>query len=108
VLMLVINLILLFVGMIMDSSAAVIILTPLLLPIVTSIGINPIHFGVIMIVNLSIGMLTPPFGLNIYVATGISKEPLSYVIKGCLPFLALLFFDLMIITIFPQLSLALL
>src|SRR5699024_2505412 len=87
VLMLVINLILLFVGMIMDSSAAVIILTPLLLPIVTSIGINPIHFGVIMIVNLSIGMLTPPFGLNIYVATGISKEPLSYVIKGCLPFL---------------------
>lgn len=108
VLMLIINLILLFVGMIMDSSAAVIILTPLLLPIVTSVGINPIHFGVIMIVNLSIGMLTPPFGLNIYVATGISKMPLSYVIKGCLPFLVLLFFDLMVITVFPQLSLFLL
>src|SRR5699024_10720641 len=65
VIMLLINIILLFVGMIMDSSAAVLILTPLFLPIVTGIGIDPIHFGVIMIVNLSIGMLTPPFGLNL-------------------------------------------
>ena len=100
-----INILLLFVGMIMDSSAAVLILTPLLLPIVTSIGVNPIHFGVIMIVNLSIGMLTPPFGLNLFVATGISKLSLSDVIKGAMPFIGILIVDLMIITFIPQMSL---
>ena len=100
-----INILLLFVGMIMDSSAAVLILTPLLLPIVTSIGVSPIHFGVIMIVNLSIGMLTPPFGLNLFVATGISKLSLSDVIKGAMPFIGVLIVDLMIITFIPQMSL---
>lgn len=105
--LLTINIILLFVGMIMDSSAAVLILTPLFLPIVTNIGVNPIHFGVIMIVNLSIGMLTPPFGLNLFVATGISKMHLSEVVKGCIPFIVLLLIDLLIITFMPQMSLML-
>jgi len=104
VIMLLINIILLFVGMIMDSSAAVLILTPLFLPIVTGIGIDPIHFGVIMIVNLSIGMLTPPFGLNLFVASGIGEISLSDVVKGALPFIALLIFDLLVITFVPQLS----
>ncbi|MBB6217442.1 C4-dicarboxylate transporter DctM subunit [Anaerosolibacter carboniphilus] len=107
VILLVINVILLFVGMIMDSSAAVLILTPLFLPIVTNVGVNPIHFGVIMIVNLAIGMLTPPFGLNLFVASGISKLSISDVIKGSIPFIALLIFDLMVITFVPQLSLLL-
>jgi C4-dicarboxylate transporter DctM subunit len=105
VILLVINIILLFVGMIMDSSAAVLILTPLFLPIVTNIGIDPTHFGVIMIVNLAIGMLTPPFGLNLFVASGISNMSISDVIKGSVPFIALLIFDLMVITFVPQLSL---
>ena len=100
-----INILLLFVGMIMDSSAAVLILTPLLLPIVTSIGVSPIHFGVIMVVNLSIGMLTPPFGLNLFVASGISKLSLSDVIKGVMPFIGILIVDLLIITFIPQMSL---
>lgn len=107
IILLAINVLLLFVGMIMDSSAAVLILTPLFLPILTSIGINPIHFGVVMIVNLSIGMLTPPFGLNLFVASGISKAPLSEVIRGCMPFIGILIIDLMIITFIPQLSLML-
>ncbi|AOT71893.1 TRAP transporter large permease [Geosporobacter ferrireducens] len=107
VILLVINVILLFVGMIMDSSAAVLILTPLFLPIVTNIGVNPIHFGVIMIVNLAIGMLTPPFGLNLFVASGIGNISISDVIKGSVPFIALLIFDLMVITFVPQLSLLL-
>ena len=107
IIMLLINVILLFVGMVMDSSAAVLILTPLFLPIVTGIGISPIHFGVIMIVNLSIGMLTPPFGLNLFVASGIGKVPLSEVVKGTLPFIAVLIVDLLIITFLPQLSMML-
>lgn len=106
--LLAINVILLFVGMIMDSSAAVLILTPLFLPILVNIGVNPIHFGVIMIVNLAIGMLTPPFGLNLFVASGISKAPLGEVIKGCMPFIILLIIDLLIITFVPQMSLMLL
>ncbi|MBC8590160.1 TRAP transporter large permease [Wansuia hejianensis] len=105
--LLAINVILLFVGMIMDSSAAVLILTPLFLPIVTSIGVSPIHFGVIMIINLSIGMLTPPFGLNLFVASGISKLSLADVIKGSIPFIILLLMDLLIITFVPQMSLML-
>ncbi|TCK98636.1 C4-dicarboxylate transporter DctM subunit [Natranaerovirga hydrolytica] len=107
VILLVINLFLLLVGMVMDPSAAVLILTPLLLPIVVNIGVDPIHFGVIMIVNLALGMLTPPFGLNLFVASGISKMPISGVIRGTLPFVAILIFTLLVITFVPQLSLML-
>ncbi|WP_207646320.1 TRAP transporter large permease subunit [Cellulosilyticum sp. I15G10I2] len=89
------------------EAAAVQILTPLFLPIMIDIGINPIHFGVIMIVNLAIGMLTPPFGLNLFVASGISKMSISEVIKGTLPFIAFLLFTLMVITFVPQMSLLL-
>lgn len=107
VILLAINVILLFVGMIMDSSAAVLILTPLFLPIVMDLGVDPIHFGVIMIVNLAIGMLTPPFGLNLFVASGISGLSIPNVVKGTLPFIAVLIINLMIITFVPQLSLML-
>ncbi len=107
VILVAINLILLFIGMIMDSSAAVLILTPLFLPIVVNLGMSPIHFGVVMIVNLAIGMLTPPFGLNLFVASGISKMSIPEVIKGSMPFVILLIIDLLIITFIPQLSLML-
>jgi len=99
---------LLVVGMLMDPSAAVLILTPLLLPVIKSIGVSPIHFGVIMIVNLAIGMITPPFGLNLFIASGISKMDLTDIIKGALPFVILLTGTLLIITFAPQLSLILL
>ncbi|HLW22105.1 MAG TPA: TRAP transporter large permease subunit [Sphaerochaetaceae bacterium] len=104
-LLLFINLLLLVVGMIMDPSAAVTILAPLFLPAVMALGVNPIHFGVIMIVNLAIGMVTPPFGLNLYVASGISKMSVSQVTRAVLPFIALLLGALMLITYIPQLSL---
>ncbi|WP_367569214.1 TRAP transporter large permease [Lacrimispora sp.] len=107
VILLIINLLLLFVGMVMDSSAAVLILTPLLLPVVTNLGVNPVHFGVIMIVNLAIGMLTPPFGLNLFVASGISKLSLTDSIKGAIPFIFILIAALLVITFVPALSLAL-
>jgi C4-dicarboxylate transporter DctM subunit len=100
-----VNIILLIVGMFMDSSAAVLILVPLFLPVVLEMGIDPIHFGVIMIINLAIGMLTPPFGLNLFVASGISKLSLAGVTRGTMPFIFVLIAALMVITYVPQLSL---
>ncbi|PLT29393.1 TRAP transporter large permease [Peribacillus deserti] len=97
--------ILLIVGMFMDSSAAILILVPLFLPIVMEMGIDPIHFGVIMIVNLAIGMLTPPFGLNLFVASGISKLSIMGVTRGTFPFIVVLIGALLVITFVPQLSL---
>lgn len=103
--LLIVNIILLIVGMFMDSSAAVLILVPLFLPVVLEMGIDPIHFGVVMIVNLAIGMLTPPFGLNLFVASGISKLSLGGVTRGTLPFILVLIAALLVITYVPQLSL---
>lgn len=103
--LIIVNIILLIVGMFMDSSAAVLILVPLFLPVVLEMGIDPIHFGVIMIVNLAIGMLTPPFGLNLFVASGISKMSLAGVTRGTVPFILVLIAALMVITYVPQLSL---
>lgn len=100
-----INILLLIVGMVMDPSAAVLILAPLFLPVVKNFGISPIHFGVIMIVNLSIGMLTPPFGLNLFVASGISNTSMTDVTKGTMPFIFVLIIALLVITFVPQLSL---
>ncbi|WP_436371909.1 TRAP transporter large permease [Cytobacillus sp. BC1816] len=105
VFLILVNIILLIVGMFMDSSAAVLILVPLFLPVVLEMGIDPIHFGVIMIINLAIGMLTPPFGLNLFVASGVSKMSLAGVTRGTMPFIFVLIAALMVITYVPQLSL---
>jgi C4-dicarboxylate transporter, DctM subunit len=99
------TLILLIVGMFMDSSAAVLILVPLFMPVVLQMGIDPIHFGVIMIINLAIGMLTPPFGLNLFVASGISKMPISGVTRGVSPFIVVLIGALLVLTFVPEITL---
>lgn len=103
-----INILLLLFGMIMDPSAAVIILAPLFIPAVTALGVDPVHFGVVMIVNLAIGMLTPPFGLNLYVAAGIGKVSISETTRATLPFIVILIVALFVITFVPALSLFLL
>ncbi|WP_404454911.1 TRAP transporter large permease [Oceanobacillus kapialis] len=108
VFLLLVIVILLLVGMFMDTSAAVLIFVPLFLPMVTQLGIDPIHFGIIMIVALSIGMITPPFGLNLFVASGISKTSLTLVIKSTAPFILVMIFTLLVITFVPDLSLFLL
>ncbi|MCL2851506.1 MAG: TRAP transporter large permease [Defluviitaleaceae bacterium] len=105
--LLLVNALLLLIGMVIDPSAAVLVLTPLLLPVVTSLGVDPIHFGIIMVVNLGIGFLTPPAGLNLFVAVGISKLSMIDVVKGCLPFVAVMIAALMVITYVPWLSLVL-
>ena len=106
-LLLAINLILLIVGTFMETIAAIIILTPILLPLVVALGINPEHFGIVMIVNLAIGMVTPPVGVNLFVASRISGYPLEMVVKGAMKPLAVMLIVLLFITYMPFLSVGL-
>jgi len=103
VLLLIINALLLFVGTWLDLSPAVIIFTPILLPIATSLGIDPVHFGVIMVVNLAIGLFTPPVGVCLFVSCGIAKCSISYVVKAFIPFLIVMIGVLLLITYVPAL-----
>ncbi|WP_265519193.1 TRAP transporter large permease [Nitratireductor luteus] len=105
ILLLLINVILLGVGMVMETLAAIIVLTPILLPIVAPYGVDPIHFGLIMVVNLAIGFVTPPVGVNIYIASGITKLSVIEICKGLLAPLALLLIGLTAVTYVPQLTL---
>ena len=104
VLLLVINIGLLLAGSFLEPPAAILLLTPLLLPIVESIGVNPIHFGIIMAVNLSIGMYTPPFGLNLFASHAIFGARLGVIYRGVMPFVLINFITLMVITYFPSIS----
>jgi C4-dicarboxylate transporter DctM subunit len=107
-LLLSINVILLVMGSFLEPPAAILILTPLLLPLVVAEGVNPIHFGIIMAVNLSIGMYTPPFGLNLFASQAVFQTPLGNIYRGVLPFLAINFATLMVITYVPAISMVLL
>ena len=108
VVLLAINLLLLAVGMFLDTASSILVLTPLLVPIAKSIGVDPVHFGVILIMNLSIGTFTPPFGINIFVGQAVFKAPLSAIYPGLVPFIAAAIVALMIVTYLPALSLAIL
>lgn len=104
-LLLLINGVLLIVGMLLDTGAAVLIMTPILLPLVTAVGVNPIHFGVIMIVNLAIGFVTPPVGMNLYVASSMTGVKPMAIAKKAVPQLIMFFVALMIITYVESISL---
>ena len=91
--------------MFIDGASSTTILAPLLFPLTKQFGIDPIHLGIIMVVNGAIGMYTPPFGLNLFVSTSISKISINDIIKGVLPFIALSIIALIIVTFIPQLSL---
>ena len=106
-LLLILNIGLLLAGSFLEPPAAILILTPLLLPIVRGVGVNAIHFGIIMAVNLSLGMYTPPFGLNLFSSQAIFDAPLSRIYLGVLPFLVVNFIALMIITYIPEISMVL-
>jgi C4-dicarboxylate transporter DctM subunit len=103
--LLAVNVLLLLVGMVLDTVSAILILTPLLAPIAKAAGIDPIHFGVVVIMNLSIGTFTPPFGLNIFVGQAVFKAPLSSIYPGLVPFIIAAIGALMVVTYIPQLSL---
>jgi C4-dicarboxylate transporter DctM subunit len=106
--MLIINLGLLLIGSFLEPPAAITILTPLLLPIAQSVGVTPIHFGIIMAVNLSIGMYLPPFGLNLFAAQALFDLPLGRLYRGVIPFVLINFGALMLITYIPAISMVLL
>jgi C4-dicarboxylate transporter DctM subunit len=96
---------LLVVGCFVDIGSAILILAPLLAPLAVAQNVDLTHFGVIMIVNLELGYLTPPLGLNLIVAMGVFKEDFWVIAKSVLPFLALMFFGLLVVTFWPALSL---
>jgi C4-dicarboxylate transporter DctM subunit len=103
--LLVINIVLLIVGMFMDPNSAVVLLAPLLWPIAQHAGVDLIHFGIIFTVNLAIGMFSPPFGLNLFVASSLFRAPSGLIISGLMPFFATYLVALAIITYIPALSL---
>lgn len=107
VLLIVINLFLLVVGMVMDTTPAILILTPILMPIVTSVGVDPIHFGIIMVVNLAIGFVTPPIGVNLFVASSLSGIDIMPIAKKAMPMILYFLAALMLITFIPAISLIL-
>jgi len=107
ILLLVINVFLLLVGMVIDTGPAILILTPILLPIVKTIGIHPIHFGIIMVVNLAIGFVTPPLGVNLFVASSLTDLDIMDIAKEAFPFVVAFLIALMLITFIPMISLAL-
>ena len=108
VFLLIVNLFLFVVGMFMETFAALIILAPVLAPVAEQLGIDPVHFGLVMIVNLAIGMVTPPVGVNLFVACGIANVTMEQLMRPLLVFLVVLVVNMLIITYVPWLSLALL
>ncbi len=105
IIILLITVLLLFVGMFMDTLAAIIILTPILLPIAIQIGYDPVHFGILMIVNLAIGFFTPPVGVNLFVGSGISGVSMGALSRAVMPFVIAMLITLIFLTFVPQLSL---
>lgn len=100
-----INIMLLVLGTLMDMAPLILILTPILLPVVKSIGIDPVHFGMIMMVNLGIGLITPPVGAVLFVGSAVAKLKIEQVVKAMKPFFVILLFVLMLVTYVPQISL---
>ena len=105
--LLVVNIVLLVAGAFMEPSAIILILAPILFPIAVQLGIDPIHLGIIMVVNMEIGLITPPVGLNLFVTSAVTGMPMTAVIKAAWPWLMLLLGFLMVITYIPAVSMAL-
>lgn len=104
IILLVINLFLLIVGMFIDTISAIVILTPILLPVVTNIGIDPVHFGVILVMNLAIGFVTPPLGVNLFVASTVGKVSFENIVKAMVPILIMMILSLLLVTYIAPLS----
>jgi C4-dicarboxylate transporter DctM subunit len=101
----VVNILLLVAGNFMEPTGIILILAPILLPIANQLGIDPIHLGIIMVVNLEIGMVTPPVGLNLFVTAGITGMSIMQVVRAALPWLSVLLVFLVIVTYVPAISL---
>ncbi len=104
VILLIINLILLFVGIFMDMTPAVLIFTPIFLPIVTNLGLDPVHFGIIMVLNLSVGLGTPPVGSLLFIGCSVSKVKIETVVRPLLPMFVAMIICLLLVTYIPEIS----
>ncbi|MCC2596319.1 TRAP transporter large permease [Pusillimonas sp. MFBS29] len=100
-----VNLALFFIGMFIETSASIVVLAPLLLPVAMHFGVDPAHFGVIMVVNLALGMVTPPFGVNLFAACAVANLPIERLARSLLPFVAVVVACLLVITYVPEVSL---
>jgi tripartite ATP-independent transporter DctM subunit len=105
VILLCVNLMLLALGTLMDMAPLILILTPILLPVMKTIGVDPVHFGMIMMVNLGIGLITPPVGAVLFVGSAVAKLKIEQVVKAMKPFFVILLFVLVLVTYVPQISL---
>ena len=101
VLLMVVNLFYVFVGMIMDTGAAIILFAPIIGPVLTMVGVNPVHLGIVTVMNLTIGLLTPPVGLVLFTAVNVSKRPFGAVVKAFIPFIIISYAALIVVTFFP-------
>jgi C4-dicarboxylate transporter DctM subunit len=102
--LLAVNVLLLVVGCFMEPNSAILVLAPLFFPVVQALGIDPIHFGIIMIVNLELGMITPPLGLNLFVSAGMTGWKLERVVRASVPFMVSMLAYLVVVTYVPKLS----
>ena len=102
VFLIIVNLLLIIVGMFLDAGSAITILTPVLLPVAVALNVDPLVFGIIFAVNMSIGVLTPPVGLNLYIVSSIGKIDILKVSKAVIPFILLVFLILIVASVFPQ------
>ena len=102
VFLVIVNVPLVIAGMFLDAGSAIMILTPVLLPIALSLQVDPLAFGIIMVVNLSIGVLTPPVGLNLYVVSSLTGMDILRIAKACMPFIVMIFAMLIVCSFFPQ------
>jgi C4-dicarboxylate transporter DctM subunit len=100
-----VNILLLVAGMFMEPTGIILILAPILFPISQQLGIDPVHLGIIMVVNLEIGMITPPIGLNLFVTAGITKMSIMQVVRAALPWTLILLLFLVIVTYVPVMTL---
>jgi C4-dicarboxylate transporter DctM subunit len=100
----IVNIILLLGGQFMEPSGLLVIVAPLVFPIAIELGIDPIHLGIIMVVNMEIGMITPPVGLNLFVTAGVAKMSVADVVRAALPFVGILFVFLIMVTYIPIMS----
>ena len=105
VMLMIINVLLLACGCLLETNSSILILAPILYPVVANFGVDIVHFGLIMVVNLAIGFITPPVGVNLFVACGIGNIPFAQLVKKIIPFLLVLLLGLLIITYIPAVSL---
>ena len=105
--LIIVNILLFFVGMFFDGGPAMIILAPILAPVAVSLGIDPIHFGMIMVCNSALGQITPPFGVNLFVVSQVANIKMEYMIRNLIPYILIIIFDVLLVSYIPNISLGL-